>query len=121
MLNFYNIMNKIIYQKNPAYNTVLRINYELRTDGITRRSSVKNVLLKISQHSLENSCGRASFLIKLLEDQWIPRKPHNNSITICYSIQLKRVISSKGTFGPNWGTFYPSEFGDTLFFRHMIV
>ena len=32
-----------------------------------QRSSMKKVFLKISQNSLENTCARASFLIKLLK------------------------------------------------------
>ena len=34
-------------------------------EAIARRSSVKKVLLKISQNSQENTCARAFFLIKL--------------------------------------------------------
>ena len=36
-----------------------------RTEAVAQRCSVKKVLLKISQNSQENTCARASFLIKL--------------------------------------------------------
>ena len=37
----------------------------LSTEAVTRRCSVKKVFLKISQNSLENTCARVFFLIKL--------------------------------------------------------
>ena len=36
------------------------------TEAVVQRRSVKNVFLKISQNSQENTCARVSFLIKLL-------------------------------------------------------
>ena len=37
----------------------------ISTEAVVWRCSVKNVFLKISQNSLENTCARVSFLIKL--------------------------------------------------------
>ena len=37
----------------------------VETEAFTRRSSVKRVLLEISQNSQENTCARVSFLIKM--------------------------------------------------------
>ena len=36
-----------------------------RTEAIVQKSAVKKVFLEISQNSQENTCARASFLIKL--------------------------------------------------------
>ena len=36
-----------------------------RAEAVARRCSVRKVFLKISQNSLENTCARVSFLIKL--------------------------------------------------------
>ena len=35
------------------------------TEAVVRKCSVKKVFLEISQNSQENTCARASFLIKL--------------------------------------------------------
>ena len=37
----------------------------IKTEAVVQRCSVKKVFLKISQNSQENTCARASFLIKL--------------------------------------------------------
>ena len=37
----------------------------LQLEAVVRRCSVKKVFLEISQNSQENTCARASFLIKL--------------------------------------------------------
>ena len=36
-----------------------------RAEAVARRCSVRKVFLKISQNSLENTCARVSFLVKL--------------------------------------------------------
>ena len=40
-------------------------NYYRNTEAVVQRCSVKKVFLEISQNSQENTCARASFLIKL--------------------------------------------------------
>ena len=40
--------------------------HQLLTEAATRGALCKKVFLEISQNSLENTCARASFLIKLL-------------------------------------------------------
>ena len=42
--------------------------FTLRIEAVIQRCSVKKVFLKISQNSQENTCARASFLIKLLAE-----------------------------------------------------
>ena len=41
--------------------------YRLRSEAVSRKCSVKEVFLEISQNSQENTCTRVSFLIKLSE------------------------------------------------------
>ena len=44
---------------------MIRILKYLEPEAVTRTCSVKNILLKISQNSQENTCARVSFLVKL--------------------------------------------------------
>ena len=43
----------------------ININLQLKNRSTHQRSSLKKVFLKISQNSLENTCARVSFLIRL--------------------------------------------------------
>ena len=49
-----------------SYPEKLQLIFSLKvTETVARRYSIKKVLLEISQNSQENTCARASFLIKL--------------------------------------------------------
>ena len=41
------------------------LTHQIKVEAVTRMSSVEEVFLEISQNSQENTCARASFLVKL--------------------------------------------------------
>ena len=66
--------------RSEVYNKILTINNTSRnevehTKATVQRCSVKKVFLEISQNSQENTCARASFLIKLQAATFFYRTP----------------------------------------------
>ena len=58
------VLNVSMAGKIVNFDQDLSKHFQLPTETVVQRCSVKNVFLKNSQNSQENTCARVSFLIK---------------------------------------------------------
>ena len=62
--DFIQFMNYLV-RRNICNMVICQSVLKQRTEAVAQRCSFKNLFLEISQNSQENSCARASFLMKL--------------------------------------------------------